>query len=491
MNLFSWFVSDHLVGRRENLIKTYLPSLLVIFAISHKSGCHLIQPVEAITLPAAVKMAVKANPIIEGLSIKEDALFLSASNKITAVNKLPNAQTGRDFGWAQHRSAKVDTNSAFETYTHITLRAIAAYLHALRQRELVALAGEYVETQRNYLTIAQESGGQKKLTTAGINRVRESLGSAQIRFSRALTKLADVDAAFFHIIKIRPKYLVRPRMPEARLMQKLAPLLIAVTCLTRNDGSSDIEASSSKTEPGSQVWPKFPTSGEIASRHNAIDDGNDILFLNKMGITDEANDKKHALFSKKQFIACLRNSSGLLVFQNFRRGTKIHHYWRALQHERTRLKVFQNDVKINHRVRSVFRRQFDRRQRTFSELLDAERELFSSKVRQVNSEFVEFFGIYKILAVAGLLPIAFRLGLQKDQNRDDALHMMKSNAGCSQPKAGVVQQITLQTPFGKSVCEDFVVNGGLEQETSKPFEVPISLNGELLATDIFSRITVR
>jgi len=142
-------------------------------------------------------------------------------------------------------------------------------------------------------------------------------------------------------------------------------------------------------------------------------------------------------------------------------------------------------------VRSVFRRQFDRRQRTFSELLDAERELFSSKVRQVNSEFVEFFGIYKILAVAGLLPIAFRLGLQKDQNRDDALHMMKSNAGCSQPKAGVVQQITLQTPFGKSVCEDFVVNEGLEQETSKPFEVPISLNGELLATDIFSRITVR
>ena len=64
-----------------------------------------------------------------------------------------------------------------------------------------------------------------------------------------------------------------------------------------------------------------------------------------------------------------------------------------------RLKVFRNDVGINYRVRSVFRRQFDRRQRTFSELLDAERELFDSKVRQVKSEFVEFFGIYKNIAI--------------------------------------------------------------------------------------------
>ena len=494
MDLFSWFVSGRLVGRRGHLIKTCFLSLLFIYAIGHKSEWQLIQPVEAITLPAAVKMAVKANPIIGDLSIENDALFLSAPNNITAFKKLPNALTGRAIGWTQHRSAEIAANSAFESYTRITLRAVAAYLHAVRQRELVALAGEYVEAQRNYLTIAQERKGQQKLTTGDINRVRGSLGSARTKFSRALTKLADVDAAFFHVIKMRPKYLVRPRMPEARLMQKLAPLLIAVTCLTRNEGLSDLEASSSKTELGSQAVRKHRTFGEITSRNNNMRtnsaDSNEILFVNELGITDKANDKKHSVFSKKQYMVCLRNSSGLLVFQNFRQGTKIHHYWRALQHERMRLKGLQNDVKVNHRVRNVFRGQFNRRQRTFSELLDAERELFSSKVSQVNSKFIEFFGIYKILAVAGLLPIAFRLGLQEDQIRDDTRHMRKSNAGCLKLKAGVVHQITREIPFDKSFGKDFVVYEGFEKEKFKLFEVPISPNGELCSTNIFSRISL-
>ncbi len=471
MNFFSWFVSNQIVGQRRYLINKYLLSLLVICVICHKSEWRFIQPVAAITLPTAVKMAVKANIEIEDLSVEEDSLFLSALNNITPTNKLPHAQTGRAFDFAPHRSAKVVANTNLDTYTYITLRAVAAYLYALRQRELVALAGEYVEKQRNHLTVAQQREGPQKLKAAGINRIQETLGSAQIIFSKALAKLSDADDAFFHIIKTSPRYLVRPSMPEARLMHKLVPLLIAVTCLTRNEASSDRETSSSKAEPDSQALPKFPTFGNFPSRSNNMRN-------------------KSAVFSKKQFTACMKNSSGLLVFQNLGRGTKTDHYWRALKHERMRLKVLRNDVGINHRVRSVFRRQFDRRQRTFSELLDAERELFDSKVRQVKSEFVEFFGIYKILAVAGLLPVAFRLGRQGDQIIDDTQHLMKSYVGCSKPKAGVIHQTRLEIPFKKSFSKDFVVNGGFEKEVSKPFEFSISLNGKLCEANIFPRVSL-
>ena len=449
----------------------YLLSLLVICAICNKSEWQFIQPAEAITLPAAVKMAVKASIGIEDLPIEEDASFLSASNNITATNKLPHVQIGRAFGFAPHRSAKVVANNNLDTYTYITLRAVAAYLYALLQRELVALAGEYVEKQRNHLTVAQQREGPQKLTAAGINRIQESLGSAQIIFSQALTKLSDADDAFSHIIKTSPKYLVRPSMPEARLMQELVPLLIAVTCLTRNDASSDRETRSSEAEPDSQALPKFPTFGDFPSRSNNMRD-------------------KPAVSSKKQFTACMKNPSGLLVFQNLGRGTKTDHYWRALQNERMRLKVFRNDVGINYRVRSVFRRQFDRRQRTFSELLDAERELFDSKVRQVKSEFVEFFGIYKILAVAGLLPVAFRLDRQGDHIIDDTRHLMKSYIGCSKLKAGVIHQSRLEIPFKKSFGKDFVANGGFEKEVSKPFGFPITLNGKLCEANIFSRDSI-
>jgi len=471
MNLFSWFVSNQIVGRHKYLINKYLLYSLVICAIGHKSEWQFIQPVEAITLPAAVRMAVKANIGIENLFIEEDALFLSGSNNITATNELSHAETISDTGFAPHRSAEVIANTNLDTYTYMALRAVTVYLHALRQRELVALAGEFVEKQRNHLTVAQQREGPQKLTTAGMSRIQESLGSAQTIFSKALTKLADADDAFFHIVKTSPKYLVRPSMPEAPLMQELAQLLVAVTCLTRNEASSDRETNSSNAEPDSQALLKFPASADFPARRNNMRN-------------------KPAVFPKKHFPACLRNSSGLLVFQNLGRGMKTDHYWRALQRERMRLKVFRNDVKINHRVRNVFRRQFDRRQRTFSELLDAERELFDSKVRQVNSEFVEFFGIYKILAVAGLLPVAFRLGRQGGQSRDYTRHLMKSYVGCSKPKAGVVHHSRLEIPLKKSSGKDFVFNGGSEKKISKPFEFLISLDRKFCATSISSGISL-
>ena len=75
----------------------------------------------------------------------------------------------------------------------------------------------------------------------------------------------------------------------------------------------------------------------------------------------------------------------------------------ALLSARDRLTQLRAVVQANENVKDSFKKQFDIGRRTLADLLDSENNLFQSRSNLVISEYVEMFGVYRILASTGLL----------------------------------------------------------------------------------------
>ena len=106
---------------------------------------------------------------------------------------------------------------------------------------------------------------------------------------------------------------------------------------------------------------------------------------------------------RREFIARLAESRQRLnrALRLTEEGTRLS--WNALISAQDRLKALRAEVSANDQVRATYRQQFDIGQRDLLDLLDSENELFISKSNMVTSEFVELFGVYRILATTGTL----------------------------------------------------------------------------------------
>src|SRR3546814_239125 len=88
--------------------------------------------------------------------------------------------------------------------------------------------------------------------------------------------------------------------------------------------------------------------------------------------------------------------------------------WNALLSARQRLKALRAQVQANERVRIAYRQQFDIGQRSLLDLLDSENELFIARNNAVSAEFVEMFGVYRVLSAVGMLLAALDIQPPKE-----------------------------------------------------------------------------
>lgn len=93
--------------------------------------------------------------------------------------------------------------------------------------------------------------------------------------------------------------------------------------------------------------------------------------------------------------------------------------WSALLSARDRLTQLRAIVQANENVKDSYRKQFDIGRRTLADLLDSENNLFQSRSNLVISEFVEMFGIYRILASSGMLLATLDIGAAPESLTDD------------------------------------------------------------------------
>ncbi|MGE4219508.1 MAG: TolC family outer membrane protein [Alphaproteobacteria bacterium] len=294
-----------------------------------------------------------------------------------------------------------------ETSEFIALDAIEAYFEALRQRELVGIAEENVRAheQTVQMVTAKVQGGAA--STADVQQTESRLASARATLAEAEGRLRDADATYTRIVGEDPENLIRPAVPADRLPPSLdgaIDLAIKFNPTVRVSRSDIDIAEAELRATNSSFLPNVNL--EISGNHVRNGDGTRgpdsdataaVVFSYNLyrGGAD--------IHRRREFIARLAESRQRLnrALRLTEEGTRLS--WNALISAQDRLKALRAEVSANDQVRATYRQQFDIGQRDLLDLLDSENELFISKSNLVTSEFVELFGVYRILATTGTL----------------------------------------------------------------------------------------
>ncbi len=294
-----------------------------------------------------------------------------------------------------------------ESSETIALDAVEAYLEALRQRELTALAEENVEIHVQIAALVEAKAAGGAATVADIQQAQSRLASAEATLTEAQARLRDADATYTRIVGEGPTGLSRPVAPSWALPPSLQE---AIDLSLENNPTvsvlrADLDASRAEYE-GTKT-PFYPTLDlEISANYDEAQDGtlgadyegSAMLMLN-YNLFRGFQDK----YARKEFLARIGEARQRLNRAIRLTEEEMRLAWNAVDSARDRVAVLQVEVEANDTVRRTYRQQFDLGGRSLLELLDSETELFVSRGALISAEFEESFSVYRILASAGVL----------------------------------------------------------------------------------------
>ena len=294
-----------------------------------------------------------------------------------------------------------------ETSEFTALDAAESYLESFRQRELVGLAEENIAAHLNTLELVtiKAEGGAASLTD--VEQTQARVSTAEDALIETRSRVRDADANYINTIGEPPLDLVRPIVPFQALPEneaaavamalKLNPT-IAVTRADLETAKADYQS----TRAG--FWPRVDL--EVGANSNRNLEGtrgqtSDITALVVMrynlfnGGADAAR--------RQEFIARIAEARQRMLQVQRATELEIRIAWNALATARERLTALRRQVQANDSVLGAYQLQFDIGRRDLLDLLDAENDLYRSRTNLLTAEFVELFGVYRVLATAGVL----------------------------------------------------------------------------------------
>jgi outer membrane protein, adhesin transport system len=355
-----------------------------------------------------------------------------------------------------------------ETSELIALDAIEAYLESLRQRELVSLSSNNVRIHKNHLKLTRSKVAGGASSQADVEQADSRLASARDKLAEAEGRLVDADSTYNRIVGEEPKSLVRPAAPVSQLPQSLDSVVGLATDMNptvrvlRADVDTAEEALKGADSP---FYPRLDLqlatnrTGNVGGTRGGDIDGSALVVM-----TYNVFRGGRDLARKRELTARLAESRQRLNRQLRLAEEESRLSWNALQNARLRLRAIRSEVQANDRVRNTYRQQFDIGQRSLLDLLDSENELFIAKTNQITSEFVEFFGIYRILATAGLLLTSLDVAPANDSYmggdgagpmNEGAAPMMRQPAGHA-PQTNQPLLNTPQAPYDQPIKPTYV-----------------------------------
>jgi adhesin transport system outer membrane protein len=307
------------------------------------------------------------------------------------------------------QTARVDSaaHRVREAAEFIALDGIQSHLDILRNQDLVALADANVAAHRRILGEVREleAGG-----TTGIADVRQAearLAAAVDSLEQIRGDLADAYSTYLQVVGERPRDLQMERPPIAALPRDMEAA--AVRASTSNPtvliAASDVDVASAEVRGArSGYFPQLNVEAGAATGSNLNGvDGSDVsaqvllvmrynLFRGGADVAEE-REAFHRLNESRSSLARARRQA-----EEDARASFI-----ALQTARARTETLRDQVEANRRTRDAYADQFIVGQRTLLDLLDAENELFVSRVNLTTTEYQERFAVYRIVTVTGAL----------------------------------------------------------------------------------------
>ncbi|NCO03837.1 MAG: TolC family outer membrane protein [Alphaproteobacteria bacterium] len=296
-----------------------------------------------------------------------------------------------------------------ETSELVGLSIVEAFLEVVRQRELLGITRENVAEHLAIMDLIQEGVDGGRSTQADLEQIKARLASARAQESTVRQQLRIAESNFRREVGDDAKDLVLPAVPVNGLTANVEEEV--KTALTQSPTldifNSDINVAYAEYEgTSSTLYPQIDLQlnarqGENLGGVEGVDRGASALVVANWNLYRGGGDmaRIREFTHRHQESKERRNDTARAIEDQVRQT------WAQMVSAGEQAREFANQAAANQEVVRAYKDQFSLDRRTLLDVLDSQNELFVSRSNKINSEFLEMFAVYSLLAFKGeLLP---------------------------------------------------------------------------------------
>lgn len=312
-------------------------------------------------------------------------------------------------GEIERQRARVDSAArrVTETAEFVALSAIEAHLEVMRAQRIVELNEENVRQHENILTKVRRLEREGRGDIADVRQTEARLAEARNSLATAKGRLADAIATYVRVVGEQPSDLRAQGVAPTDLPSgaEEAARVASVRNPTVLIAAADVDVAAAElTKARAGFYPQVnvelgaTTGTNIAGSTEESSSASALLVLRYnlfRGGADIAREREafHRINEARASLAKARRQA----------EEEARVSWNARETAMARVEALRAKAEAQRRTRDAYAAQFDIGQRSLLDVLDAENELFLSRVALTTAEFTEMFAGYRLLAVTGEL----------------------------------------------------------------------------------------
>lgn len=309
----------------------------------------------------------------------------------------------------QQARVKSSAERVRETAELVGLAIVESYLEVLRQRQLLVIARENVESHQSILQQIQDGIDAGRSTVADGEQAKARLAAARATESSTREALRVAESQYRLEVGDPAGDLEMPLIPFEELSEDVEQEVTKVLAHspTLDIFAADIEVAYAEAQgTKSTQYPQLDLQLNARTGHDLGGvEGRDtsasaLVVLNWNLYRGGADVARQREFVHRHQQAKESRTEAARSVENDVRQT-----WASMVSASERATQFAAQAQANEGVVEAYKDQFTLDRRTLLDVLDSQNELFVSRSNTINSEFLEMFAVYRLLALKGrLLP---------------------------------------------------------------------------------------
>ncbi len=296
-----------------------------------------------------------------------------------------------------------------ETAELVGLSIVESFLEVIRQRELLVITRENVQEHLAIMNLVSGGVEAGRSTQADLEQIKARLASSRAQESSIRQQLRIAESNFRREVGDDPRDLVLPAVPVTNLEANVEEeVKVSITqSPTLDIFESDINVAYAEYEgTGSTMYPQIDLQvgarqGEDLGAIDGVDRGASALIVANWNLYRGGGDTARVReFTHRYQESKERRADAARAIEDDVRQT-----WARMISAGERAREFSAQAGANSEVVRAYKDQFSLDRRTLLDVLDSQNELLVSRSNAINSEFLEMFSVFRLLAVKGeLLP---------------------------------------------------------------------------------------
>ena len=316
---------------------------------------------------------------------------------------------GETFRENQRQKARVlsATNRRAEGAELIGLSVAEFYLEILRQRELLDLAEQNVQTHRDIFSDVRENAELGNATQADVVQIEARLEEAQASRNSIRRDLEVAQSNFKREVGARAYGLIKPQPPVGELSRNVEEEVRRALngSPTLSIFEADIEVAREEFEGSkSSLYPEFDlqlnarANEDVGGIQGDEQSAAALVVMNWNLYRGGEDTARIQEFKYRYSRAKEEYAEAARQVENEVRNT-----WADYQAAQRRMTNFERQARANRQLVEAYKDQFFANRRTLLDVLDAQNEFFVSSSSVINEKYLGSFSVYRILASRGEL----------------------------------------------------------------------------------------